>query len=867
MMRLYIETRRAYPDCILFYRLGDFYEMFFDDALTVSRELELTLTGKACGLAQRAPMCGVPYHAAENYLTRLVAKGYKVAVCDQTEDPKLAKGLVKREVTRIVTPGTNLNIQALDETRNNYLCCICMQPDVTGIAIADISTGEFQVTETRDLKETTDELFRFMPSEIIANDAFFISGADITQWKEQYGIAVYRLEDRLFDADLCRNTLYQQFHVRSLSTLGLDVFPTAYRAAGALLQYLKKMQLVKLHNLTRINPYAAGQYMLLDAASRRNLELTETLRDKTKRGTLFWVLDKTGTAMGARKLRAWIEQPLTKRYEIQLRLDAAEALYTHVITRDEIREYLKPVYDLERLMARISYRSAHPKDLLAFGQSLQMLAPLRIALSELTDESPLLSQLYEEIDPLSDLCDLCLGAIDEEAPLSVREGGIIKQGFDEEIDRLREADINGKRWLLELEEETRNRSGIRTLRIKYNNNFGYCFEVSNSFKDKVPEDFIRRQTLTNAERYTTEKLKALEDTILGARDRRNALEYERFCEVRDKIASEIERVRKTADAVATLDVLTSFARCAEQYRYVKPVLSEDARIRILEGRHPVVERMQEEKEQFVANDTLLDCRENRCLIITGPNMAGKSTYLRQTALIVLMAQIGSFVPAAEADIGIADRIFTRVGASDDLASGRSTFMVEMSEVANILRNATNRSLLILDEIGRGTSTTDGLAIARAVVEYIADEKILGARTLFATHYHELTSLEGRLPGVRNLCSTVKENPDGVVFLRRIAYGGADESYGIQVARIAGVPEAVIERAMQIARLLQKNAPDTESEKTKPQAEEAMEQLSFFLPPGEDAVLAQIRGTDINELTPMQALNLLSAWQEELGQRE
>ncbi|MBR5969688.1 MAG: DNA mismatch repair protein MutS [Lachnospiraceae bacterium] len=864
MMRLYVQTRREYPDCILFYRLGDFYEMFFDDALTVSRELELTLTGKACGLEERAPMCGVPYHAAENYLTKLVSKGYKVAVCDQTEDPKFAKGLVKREVTRIVTPGTNLNMLALDETRNNYLMCICAEQDVTGIAVTDISTGEFLVTETAERKLTVDEIFRFMPAEIIANDAFLISGVDIAELKERYGIAVYRLEERMFDTDVCRARLCSQFHAASVNALGLDILPAAVRAAGAALQYLKKMQQAELSNITAVVPYATGRYMWLDAASRRNLELTETLRDKTKRGTLFWVLDHTGTAMGARKLRSWLEQPLTDLYEMRLRQDAVEALLSKVVTRDEIREYLKPVYDLERLMARISYQTAHPRDLLAFGQSLNMLPALRIAMQELAEESPLLRQLYEQTDPLTDLCDLTTRAIDEDAPLTVKEGGIIRDGFDEEVDRLREADANGRQWLLELEEETRQRTGIKNVRIKYSNNFGYAFEVSKTWQGEIPEDFIRRQTLTNAERYTNEKLKELEDTIIGAREKRNQREYVLFCEIRDRIAQEIARVRKTAEAVATLDVLTSLALCAERYRYVKPQLSEDAVIDIREGRHPVVERMQEEKEAFVANDTLLDTGDNRCLIITGPNMAGKSTYLRQTALIVLMAQIGSFVPAKSAVVGVTDRIFTRVGASDDLASGRSTFMVEMSEVANILRNATKRSLLILDEIGRGTSTTDGLAIAKAVVEYISDPDILGARTLFATHYHELTVLEGSLPGVRNLCSTVKENPDGVVFLRKIAYGGADESYGIQVAKIAGVPEAVILRAKEIAKGLQRE--DAAETKRVPEPEGESAQLSFFLPQAPDPVLAQLRDAEIDTLTPVAALNLLSLLQTELRNR-
>ncbi|MBR0163813.1 MAG: DNA mismatch repair protein MutS [Lachnospiraceae bacterium] len=870
MMRQYLETRAAYPDCILFYRLGDFYEMFFDDALTVSRELELTLTGKACGLEERAPMCGVPFHASESYLTKLVSRGYKVAIGEQVEDPRLAKGLVKREVIRVVTPGTNLNMQSLDESRHNYIMCVCYQSDVSGLSFCDMTTGDFLVTEVEDLQRVRDEILRFMPSEIVSNEAFALSGIDFSELKDICGAVHFTLENANFDVKNCRRILTRHFRVTSAASLGIDRFEAGLPAAGALLAYMQSVSHSNLRNVTRLYPYLPGRYMLLDAASRRNLELTETLRDKSKRGSLLWVLDHTRTAMGARRLREFVEQPLREIDEMRLRLDAVETMKNHVIPREEIREYLKAVYDLERLMARITFHSANARDLLAFGQSIRMLPALKTVLEEM-DGDPALAALNEQIDPLSDLCALIDAAIDEEAPLTLREGAIIKDRFDADVDRLREADLNGKQWLLDLEEEMRAKTGIRTLRIKYSNNFGYAFEVSNSFKDMVPPDFVRRQTLTNCERYTTGRLKELEDTILHAREKLHGLEYELFCRVRDSVADEILRIQKTAQAVSYIDAYASLAYVAEKYGYVKPELSEDTHIDIRDGRHPVVERMLSDTEGFIANDTQLDTKDMSCMIITGPNMAGKSTYMRQTALILLMAQIGSFVPAKSARIGITDRIFTRVGASDDLAGGRSTFMVEMSEVAAILQGATKRSFLILDEIGRGTSTADGLAIARAVVEYITDPEKLGARTMFATHYHELTQLEGVLPGVVNYCSTVREKEDGVVFLHRIARGSADKSYGIQVAKIAGVPEEILKRAQTLADQITfsgsffpgESLPERD-EKEK-QAEEGV-QMSLFDTGMPDPLVEKLKETDVNRMTPIDALKLLYEMCEEAGRR-
>ena len=798
MMAEYVKTKQQYKDCILFYRLGDFYEMFFEDALTVTKELEITLTGKDCGLEERAPMCGVPFHAAETYINRLIEKGYKVAICEQVEDPKKAKGLVKREVIRVVTPGTTLDAASLDESKNNYLMSIVSMEDHFGCAIADISTGDCFLTEVDKPQKLLDEINKFVPAEIICNDAFFMSGVDTDDLKNRLGICVFPLDAWYFDDSLCKRTLKEHFHVNTLEGLGIQDYDIGVIASGALFLYLQETQKSALSHMAGIRPYAAEKYMLIDSSSRRNLELVETLREKNKRGSLLWVLDKTKTAMGARTLRSYVEQPLIDAQEINRRLEALEELNKSPMLRDEIREYLNPIYDLERLISRISYQSANPRDLVAFASSLEMLPHIRQILKDF--KTPLLTELYEDMDPLEDIASLIKSAIVDEPPLAQKDGGIIREGYHEDVDKFRRSRTDGKKWLTELEVREKERTGIKSLKIKYNRVFGYSLEVTNSFKELVPENYIRKQTLTNAERYITQELKDLEDLILGAEDKLYALEYELFCEVRDKVGAEVVRIQKTAKAVAALDVFASLALVAQRNNYVRPKINESGVLDIKNGRHPVVEQMIEH-DMFIANDTYLDNQKKRVSIITGPNMAGKSTYMRQTALIVLMAQIGSFVPADKANIGIVDRIFTRVGASDDLASGQSTFMIEMTEVANILRNATSRSLLILDEIGRGTSTFDGLAIAWAVIEHISDTKLCGAKTLFATHYHELTELEGKISGVNNYCIAVKEKGDDIVFLRKIVKGGADKSYGIQVAKLAGVPDSVICRAKELVEEL------------------------------------------------------------------
>ena len=874
MMQQYMETKKQYPDCILFYRLGDFYEMFFDDALTATKELELTLTGKSCGLDERAPMCGVPYHAVEGYLTRLVSKGYKVAICEQMEDPKLAKGLVKREVTRIVTPGTNLNVQAMEETRNNFLMCIAYFSGRTGISIADVTTGDYYMTEVEDQRRLLDEIHKYHPSEIVCNDAFLMSGMDTQDLKDRLNITVYVLEPHYFDDALCRKCLEKHFGVSSLAGLGIGDFPNGVIAAGALLQYLMDTQKNGLPHFTHLYPYLTSRYMLLDASTRRNLELTETLREKQKKGSLLWVLDKTKTAMGARMLRSWLEQPLIEKEQMEERLDAVEKLCKAPMSREEIREYLNPIYDMERLLGKVSYKTANPRDLIAFRNSVEMLPHIKTVLGEF--DCGQLQKIEEEMDSLSDLFELIDSAILEEPPVLVREGGIIREGFDETIDQLRHAKTEGKDWLAQLEEQERERTGIKNLRIRYNKVFGYYLEVTNSFKSMVPEDYIRKQTLVNAERYSTPRLKELEDMILNAEEKLTALEYERFCQVRDAVAEQVERIQRTAKAVARLDVFCSLSLVAERNHYVRPSLNEKGVIDIKDGRHPVVEQMIEH-DMFIANDTYLDMDKHAVSIITGPNMAGKSTYMRQTALIVLLAQIGSFVPARSADIGITDRIFTRVGASDDLASGQSTFMVEMNEVANILRNATPKSLLVLDEIGRGTSTFDGLSIAWAVIEHISNRKLLGARTLFATHYHELTELEGKIGNVHNYCIAVKEKGDDIVFLRKIIKGGADKSYGIQVAKLAGVPDMVTDRAREIVEQLSDNditekvqniAVNTagSAKKAAHYDEVDLEQISLFDTVKDEDILEELRNAEISTMTPLDALNTLYRLQNKLKNR-
>ena len=875
MMKQYMQTKEEYKDCILFYRLGDFYEMFFDDALTASKELEITLTGKNCGLEERAPMCGIPYHAVDSYLNRLVSKGYKVAICEQVEDPKTAKGIVKREVIRVVTPGTNLDTQGLDETKNNYIMCIVYMADRYGLSVADVTTGEYLVTELDSQTKLMDELYKFMPSEIVCNEAFYMSGLDLDDLKNRLHMAIYSLEAWYFDDALCRETLQEHFKVASLEGIGLSDYECGMIASGALLKYLEETQKNSLSHMSRLTRYATGNYMVLDSATRRNLELVETLREKQKRGSLLWVLDKTKTAMGARTLRKYVEQPLIDKESIVKRLDAVAELKDNAICREEIREYLNPVYDLERLVGKITYQSANPRDLIAFQSSLSMLPSVKCILKDM--ESDLLKEIYEELDPLEELCDLVGRAIQEEPPLAMKEGGIIKDGYNEEVDRLRKAKSEGKNWLADLETREREKTGIKNLRIRYNKVFGYYLEVTNSFKDLVPDYYTRKQTLANAERYIIPELKELEDTILGAEDKLCALEYELYCEVRNTIAAELTRIQRTAKAVAKLDVIASLALVAERNNYVRPKINEKGVIDIRDGRHPVVEKMIP-NDMFIANDTYLDDKKQRISIITGPNMAGKSTYMRQAALIVLMAQLGSFVPASSANIGLVDRIFTRVGASDDLASGQSTFIVEMNEVANILRNATSKSLLILDEIGRGTSTFDGLSIAWAVVEYISNSKLLGAKTLFATHYHELTELEGKISNVNNYCIAVKEKGDDIVFLRKIVKGGADKSYGIQVAKLAGVPDPVINRAKEIVEELVtaditgkvKNIAVQGSEtkkKTQKKLDEVdLTQFSLFDTVKDDDVLNELKELDISHMTPMDAMNKLYQLQNKLRNR-
>lgn len=874
MMQQYLDTKKEYQDCILLYRLGDFYEMFYEDALLASKELEITLTGKNCGQEERAPMCGVPHHALEGYLSKLVSKGYKVAICEQMEDPKTAKGIVKREVVRIVTPGTNLNLQTIEESRNNYLLCIVYFPGKTGISVADVTTGDYYLTEVEDIRKLQDEIIKYEPSEIICNEQFLVSGYDIDDLKNRLGITVYSLQAHYFDEDNCRKVLMKHFHVNTLSGLGIEDFPTGLIAAGALMQYLYETQKTSLAHFTHLYPYLTNKYMLLDSSTRRNLELTETLREKQKKGSLLGVLDRTKTAMGGRLLRKYIEQPLIDRTKMERRLDAVESLSRNTVDRDELREYLNAIYDLERLLSKVSYKTANPRDLIALRNSLAMLPSIKTVLGDL--DAALLQEINDRMDALEDIYHLIDDSIREEPPISIREGGMIKEGFSETIDSLRNAKTDGKNWLAALEEEDRERTGIRNLRIKYNKVFGYYFEVTNSYKDLVPEDYIRKQTLANAERYTTPRLKELEDSILNAEDKLSSLEYDLFCEIRESIAAQMERIQRTARAVAKLDVFASLSYVAERNQYIRPSLNEKGIIDIKGGRHPVVEQMIEH-DMFIDNDTYLDNRKHCIAVITGPNMAGKSTYMRQTALIVLLAQIGSFVPARKADIGIVDRIFTRVGASDDLSSGQSTFMVEMNEVANILRNATVNSLLVLDEIGRGTSTFDGLSIAWAVIEHISNRKILGAKTLFATHYHELTELEDKMDNVNNYCIAVKEKGDDIVFLRKIVKGGADKSYGIQVAKLAGVPDMVIDRAKEIVEQLSDNdiiekvqniEVNIKSEKRKAVKydEVDLEQMSLFDTVKDEDIIRELQEIDVGNLTPVDALNTLYRLQNKLKNR-
>lgn len=874
MMEQYVATKEKYKDCILFYRLGDFYEMFFDDAILASKELEITLTGKDCGMEERAPMCGIPFHAADTYINQLVKKGYKVAIGEQVEDPKLAKGLVKREVIRIVTPGTNLSSESLEESKNNYLMCISYVGKNYGISVTDLSTGVFKTCQIQQAEKVVDEINKFQPSEVLYQ-AGVEQVEEIHAVCERLQVSHTEAPDYYFNLETDEETLKRQFHINSIEGLGLKDSPACVASCGALMQYLHETQMSSLSHINHIETYSVDSFMILDSATRRNLELTETLRDKQKRGSLLWVLDKTKTAMGARKLREFVEQPLLYKDAIEKRLDAIEAINKELIVREELREYLNTIYDLERLLTRIALKTANPRDLLAFKTSIQYLPDIYNLLRELPCER--INEIYEDYDSLEDLYDLLEQAIVEEPPVSIKEGGIFKQGYRDEIDELRLAKTECKTWLADLESNEREKTGIKGLKIKYNKVFDYYFEVTNSFKSLVPDYFIRKQTLVNAERFTTDELNTLSGKILGAEDKLYALEYDCYVELREKLAAALVRVQKMAGYIAELDALCSLAYVADKNNYVRPSLNTDGVIDIKGGRHPVVEKMLA-NDSFVENDTYLNNAESRISIITGPNMAGKSTYMRQTALITLMAQIGSFVPAESANIGLCDRIFTRVGASDDLASGQSTFMIEMNEVANILRNATKDSLLILDEIGRGTSTFDGLSIAWAVVEYIADPNILGAKTLFATHYHELTELEGKLSSVNNFCIAVQEEGDDIVFLRKIIKGGADRSYGIQVARLAGVPEPVLKRAREICNELIDSDITTkvkdidikpalsEQPKKKETRSSDYEQLSLFSSPVEMTIANELKTMDLNNMTPIKAMLYLQELQERLKQQ-
>ena len=875
MMQQYVDTKKEYPDCLLFWRLGDFYETFFDDALTASRELDIVLTGRDCGLDERAPMCGVPYHALDGYLTKLLNKGYKVAICEQVEDPKEAKGLVKREVTRVVTPGTTMDPQALDAERNNYIMAVVYMNDCFGLAVSDITTGQFLVTEKESRRALADELYKYNPSEILYNENVILSGFDFEPYLKSHRAALETVDDTLFRGSIYEELILKQFRTASLMSLGLTEFPIGTMAAGALISYLLETQKGNLSQINHMTICRDSQFMLLDHASRRNLELTETMRDKERKGSLLWVLDKTRTAMGARYLRNMIEQPLLKPQDIMYRQDFVAEMTDKTIDREELREYLSPIYDFERLMSRISFGTANPRDLYAFMVSLKTLPYVRTMLSRF--ESRLAHDLYEMLDPLEDLCEMIEKGIVDDPPMAMKDGGIIRDGYNSEVDRLREAKDRGKEWIAAIETKERERTGIRTLKVKFNKVFGYFIEVTRSNLDLVPEDYMRKQTLTNAERFIIPELKELEDTVLGAQDRLYVLEYELFSEIRGKIAGQIERVQKTAHAVSVCDALCSLAYVAQRENYCRPAITNDGSIMIKDGRHPVVEKMTK-PDTFIPNDTYLDIQDQRINIITGPNMAGKSTYMRQVALIVLMAQIGSFVPASGARIGVVDRIFTRVGASDDLASGQSTFMVEMTEVANIVRNATAHSLLILDEIGRGTSTYDGLSIAWAVVEYISNTKKLGAKTLFATHYHELTELEGKIDGVHNYCIAVKEQGDDIVFLRKVVKGGADKSYGIQVARLAGVPAEIIGRAKEIVetlsdtdvtqqvQLLMEHAVSEGNGSPDEVEDEDPGQISFFDTVPEEDILRELESIDLDNLRPVEVVRLVEQLQNRLRNR-
>ena len=873
MMQHYLKTKEEYSDCILFYRLGDFYEMFFDDAITVSRELEITLTGKDCGQEERAPMAGIPFHAAEGYIARLISKGYKVAICEQMEDPKEAKGIVKREVIRVVTPGTVIESNLLEEKKNNYIMSIYKTGIYYGLGVCDVSTGDFyatQICENNNFSKLLDEISRYSPSEVIVNKMMFETKSELNKIQERFKVYVSLEKEENFNDET--ELLLQMYNVisdkskdgnkisNSEQMQEIDNKNLMIPAINALITYLTETQKTNLDHINTIKIYSITQYMSLDINARRNLELTEKMRDKSKKGTLLWVLDKTSTSMGGRLLRRWINDPLIDVNEINKRLDSVKELKNSIILKGDIIDSLKKVYDIERLAGKIAYGNANGRDLISLKNSVKQLPEVKEILSK--TESGLLKELYGELDTLQDVYELIEKSIVEEPPISVKEGGIIKLGYDPEIDQLKKATTEGKTWIVQLEAKEREETGIKGLKVGFNKVFGYFIEVTKSNLSMVPDRYIRKQTLTNAERYVTEELKTLENQILGAEEKVINLEYKAFTDVRDAIEKQIQRIQKTSNIVATLDVITSFATVAEEMNYVKPVVDNDGIIDIKDGRHPVIEKMSQAGE-FVPNDTYLDKSANRLAIITGPNMAGKSTYMRQVALITLMAQIGSYVPASQARIGVVDKIFTRVGASDDLSMGQSTFMVEMMEVATILKEATANSLVILDEIGRGTSTYDGLSIAWAVAEHIADKNLCGAKTLFATHYHELTELEEKIEGVKNYSIAVKEKGEDIIFLRKIVKGGTDESYGVHVARLAGVPQNVTKKANEILRSLERrnilNNKVIEKENKKVVAGQ-VDMFNFKLA----EVASEFDKIDINQLTPIDALNAIVKMKEKLS---
>lgn len=854
MMRQYLDMKEKYPGMILFFRLGDFYEMFFEDAKLVSRELELTLTGKSCGMEERAPMCGVPFHSAETYINRLIEKGYKVAICEQMEDPSTAKGLVRRDVIRVVTPGTVIEQSMLDDRRNSYLLSVCMDGNKAGIAFADVSTGEFSAYEI-DKANTRlqDELARIAPKEIIANSEL-PEGA--TALPVGYQDAVN------YQYAKAKAALLAHFKVQSLESFGIDGLKLGVRAAGALMKYLQDTQKNALEHMTSLTRYYDKRYMILDHTARRNLELTETMRSRQKQGTLLGVLDYTCTAMGGRMLRSYIEQPLTDKAEIEKRLDTVETLASADMTVDLLREELAQVYDVERLLSRISYRNINAKDCLALRDSLSHVPAIHDAVKSLECRG-MLADLLGQLTPLDDIVELLDKSISPDAPAVMSDGHYIKAGYHADLDKLREASKNGKQWIADLEAKERELTKIKNLKIQYNKVFGYYIEVTKSNYDQVPYRYTRKQTLANSERYMTAELHEIEETVLGAQEKAIRLEQALFIEIRDYLSSQIPRIQQTAVALKTLDALVSLSVAAVRNRFVRPEVTENGVLEIENGRHPVVEAGLRGDDQFVPNSTLMDGDENRMLIITGPNMAGKSTYMRQVALITLMAHMGSFVPADSARIGIVDRIFTRVGASDDLASGQSTFMVEMNEMAHILRSATPNSLIVLDEIGRGTSTFDGLSIAWSVVEYLVDQAKIGAKTLFATHYHELSELEGRLPGVVNYRISVKEHGEDVIFLRKIERGGADKSFGIHVAHLAGLPRPVIMRAHEILARIEANDLNQASIGQNilgNEQEKKPKQVNLFEAPAMDLV-EEIRALDVMSMTPIDAMNTLFALRE------